>query len=195
MKISGREGNLSAAWIVLLSTRLTPSAGGVKLADRRCRTALTGERKGQHVEAQIAGGGGMLSKMPTPMVHLAKNSASLGEFAKQAASSAAGGGYSFSPEEIDAVLSQWEQLRDDLQNDVDEANKIAGVQAPGNEPASNTFVGSANPAGQALLQQTMSMLKHTQQYIEALKKAKGVTEAADEQAAEDAGKAGNGVLG
>ncbi|MCR3720475.1 MULTISPECIES: hypothetical protein [Prauserella salsuginis group] len=147
------------------------------------------------MEAQIAGGGGgMLSKMPTPMVHMTKNTASLGEFAKQAASSAAGGGYSFSPEEIDAVLSQWEQLRDDLQNDVDEANRIAGVQAPGNEPASNTFVGSANPAGQALLQQTMSMLKHTEQYIEALKKAKGVTEAADTQAAEDAGKAG-GVLG
>lgn len=129
------------------------------------------------------------------MVHLAKNAASPGEFAKKAASSTAGGGYSFSPEEIDAVLKQWEDLRDDLQNDLDEANKIANVQAPGNEPASNTFVGSANPAGQALLQQTKSMLEHTKQYIDALKQAKGVTEQAEEQATEDAGKAGNGVLG
>lgn len=141
----------------------------------------------------MAGGGG--SKMPIPMMQMAKGGASLGAFTAKAAGSAAGGGYSFSPEEIDAVLSQWEQLRDDLQNDLDEANKIANVQAPGNEPASNTFVGSANPAGAALLQQTKSMLEHTHQYIAALKKAKGVTEEADAQATDDAGKAGNGVLG
>lgn len=147
------------------------------------------------MEAQIAGGGSMVSKMPAPMVQMTKTSAGLGEFAKKAAGSAAGGGYSFSPEEIDAVLSQWQQLHDDLQSDLDDANKIAGVQAPGNEPASNTFVGSANPAGQALVQQTQSMLEHTRQYIEALKRAKGVTEEAEAQAADDAGKAGNGVLG
>lgn len=129
------------------------------------------------------------------MVQMAKNSASHGAFAKEAASSAAGGGYSFSPEEIDAVLAQWEQLRADLEADLTEANKIAGVQAPGNEPASSTFVGSANPAGKALLQQTASMLEHTTQYINALRKAKGVTEEAEAQATDDAGKAGNGVLG
>ncbi|MBB3049698.1 hypothetical protein FHS23_000693 [Prauserella isguenensis] len=145
------------------------------------------------MEAQMAGGG--MSRMPTPMVQMAKSSASLGAFAKATASSAAGGGYSFSPEEIDAVLAQWEQLRADLRSDLDEANKIASVQPPGNEPASSTFVGSANPAGMALLQQTKSMVEHTTQYIDALRKAKGVTEEAEAQAADDAGKAGNGVLG
>lgn len=38
-----------------------------------------------------------------------------------------GGGYKFSEDEIDSVIKQWEDLLDDLKNDLDSAERIANA--------------------------------------------------------------------
>ncbi|OLT43204.1 hypothetical protein BJF85_02815 [Saccharomonospora sp. CUA-673] len=120
--------------------------------------------------------------------------AAVGSFIAEANASGNGGGYRFDPEEIDNVIRQWEQLRDDLEKDLIQVEKVANVDKPAEEPASTMFVGSAGQSGQALLEQTNAMINHCNEYIKALKNAKGVTEATDEQAADDARQSGNGML-
>ncbi|OLT45506.1 hypothetical protein BJF85_18485 [Saccharomonospora sp. CUA-673] len=115
-------------------------------------------------------------------------------FAAKAAASPAGGGYEFSPEEIDNAIQQWEELRSGLRDDIQLARQIANVQAPADEPASSMFTGSAGTSGEALVEQTQAMIDHCNEYIRALKRAKGVTEETDAQAAQDATSSGGGAL-
>ncbi|OLT40698.1 hypothetical protein BJF85_06150 [Saccharomonospora sp. CUA-673] len=104
-----------------------------------------------------------------------------------------GGGYEFTPEEIDAVLTQWKELRDGLQQDLADAESISQVQAPSAEPASATFLKVATSAGNSLVEQTKSVLEHVEKYVEALEEAKAVTEAAEAQAAQDAVTSGGNL--
>ncbi|PRX47672.1 hypothetical protein B0I33_105252 [Prauserella shujinwangii] len=110
------------------------------------------------------------------------------------AGGAGGGGYTFTPEEIDEVIRQWEDLYDDLLKDETDARDVANVKAPGTEFASGDFQQAAQPSGNALLEQTKRMREYVYRYIEALKQAKGATQAQDENAAADANSAG-GMLG
>lgn len=101
-----------------------------------------------------------------------------------------GGGYTFTPEEIDEVIRQWEDLREGLRDDLDEARTIASVRAPGNEFASGDFASAASPSGTALYEQTLRMIDYVERYIQALNQAKGATEAQNEQARDDIEKPG-----
>ncbi|WP_083666207.1 hypothetical protein [Saccharomonospora sp. CUA-673] len=137
-----------------------------------------------------------IPQMPTPMIGMAVGGAvgAGASFAAKAAASPAGGGYEFSPEEIDNAIQQWEELRSGLRDDIQLARQIANVQAPADEPASSMFTGSAGTSGEALVEQTQAMIDHCNEYIRALKRAKGVTEETDAQAAQDATSSGGGAL-
>lgn len=133
-----------------------------------------------------------VDRMPTaPSVPSISVGASVGQVASEigdAASSAvggAGGGYVFSPEEIDEVIKQWEELLEGLDEDIRLAKFIADVQAPGLEFASGDFQQDAGPSGKKLLDQTHRMRDYVQKYIQALKDARDATQAKDEEAADD----------
>lgn len=100
------------------------------------------------------------------------------------------GGYVFSPEEIDEVIKQWEELLDDIMQDEDHVRTIATVQAPGREFASGDFKDAAGPSGEMLAEQTKRMRRYVSAYINALKNAKHATQAQDQQAAGTARDAG-----
>lgn len=104
-----------------------------------------------------------------------------------------GGGYTFSPEELEEVLQQWEDLRDDLTRDLGDAEIVANVQGPGFEFASGDFEKAARPSGRALEEQTKRMIQHCDNYINALQNAKQGTQTQDENATEDAKKAAGGM--
>jgi hypothetical protein len=98
-----------------------------------------------------------------------------------------GGGYKFNDDEIDGVIKQWEDMLTDLRNDLDHANTIAYVQAPGDEPASNAFIqNGANPSGQSLLGEHQQMVDYTVNFITALRAAKNKITVAEQQAADAA---------
>lgn len=105
-----------------------------------------------------------------------------------------GAGYTFSPEQLDDVIRDWEDLREDLLKDRREADKLANVRGPGSEFASGDFEQAARPSGQKQLEQTERMIAYAEKYIEALKKAKGATVNQNEQAREDAKNASGGLL-
>src|SRR5690606_10053501 len=141
-------------------------------------------------------GGGL---MPMPPMKGAAGAAKDGAAAAAGASrggsggAGGGGGYEFTPEEVAAVLQQWEDLYAEPTLALVEAERIAGVLPPGNEPASATFVKAANPAGHALRAQTEAMAQHVKQYVEALRQAKEAIQASEDQALQNVGNAGSGV--
>lgn len=100
------------------------------------------------------------------------------------------GGFTFTPEELGAVITEWEALRDSLMIDLREAEYLARIVPPGQEFASNDFTNSANPSGKAFLEATKRMIRYTTEYIDALKKARDKLTVRDEQAQEDISKAG-----
>jgi|GEM_PF-5530252 len=99
-----------------------------------------------------------------------------------------GGGYVFSPEEIDGVIKQWEDLRAQLEEDLNQAKAVADVDGPGREFASGDFESAARPSGETLLDQTKRMSDYVNNYIQELRKARDGTQAQDEQAEEDVEK-------
>ncbi|TLW93333.1 hypothetical protein [Saccharomonospora piscinae] len=105
-----------------------------------------------------------------------------------------GGGYTFSREEIDQVIAEWEDLRQSLTDDYGRAQVMAHVQAPGAEFASDDFARYANPSGKAFMQATAKMLDYVEQYIEALRNARDGISTREEQSQEDVSKLGSGVI-
>lgn len=93
------------------------------------------------------------------------------------------GGYVFSPEEIDAVIAQWKQLLEEIEDDEREAIQIANVEAPGLEFASGDFQSAAGPSGEMLMEQIGRMRRYVADYITALQDARNATGAQDEQSA------------
>ncbi|WP_197319582.1 hypothetical protein [Saccharomonospora sp. NB11] len=104
------------------------------------------------------------------------------------------GGYRFSREEIDSVISQWEDLHSNLLDDYRQAEGMARVRPPGSEPASQDFTSSANPSGQAFAEATMRMIKYVEKYIEALRNARDGITTREEQTEDTVNQFGSGVM-
>src|SRR5699024_649661 len=79
--------------------------------------------------------------------------AAAGAVGGQASTGGGSGGYVFSREEIDGVIKQWEDLRDELEAALREANIIADVDGPGREFASGDFESAAHSSGRTLRNQ------------------------------------------
>ena len=104
------------------------------------------------------------------------------------------GGYKFSADEVDSVITKWEDLLTNLKDDLLNARTIAGVKRPADEPASNDFIDKgANPSGQTLLEQHQRMSDYVANYITALKAAKNKITVAEQEARDSAGKSGKGA--
>jgi hypothetical protein len=112
----------------------------------------------------------------------------------QVGSNGQAGGYKFSADEVGAVITQWQNLLDDLHQDVIEAGYVAGVSAPGKEFASSDFINAATPSGRTLLTQTNRMIQYVENYITALKTASGKTQQAEDDAQQAIAKQGKGVV-
>ncbi|MET7990448.1 hypothetical protein ABZU76_06015 [Amycolatopsis sp. NPDC005232] len=83
------------------------------------------------------------------------------------------GGYQFSEEEVDSVITQWEDLLAHLSDDLGKAQAISDVKAPADEFASHDFINKgSNPSGQTLLLQHQRMHDYVSNFITALKAAK-----------------------
>lgn len=97
---------------------------------------------------------------------------------------AAGGGYTFDADKIDAVIKKWQDLQIQLQADAQDANLMANVKAPGREFASGDWQGMANPSGKAFLEQNLKMQEYVNNYIQQLTDAKKKITTADQHAQE-----------
>ena len=87
------------------------------------------------------------------------------------------GGYEFSPDEVRGVISKWKELLTACQDDLQDAQKVAGVTPPGKEFASGDFINKAAKAsGETLVLQHQRMVDYITNYIEALQKAAGIVE-------------------
>lgn len=140
--------------------------------------------------APIAVGAGSMAGPAGTATAVAAQAANFAVTSSAGAGGRNGGGYRFSPEEIDAVIKQWEQLREGLEDDLNTAQDVANVKGPGREFASGDFEKAAGPSGRALVEQTRRMLDYVQRYIQALKDAQNATKTQDEQAREEVNKTG-----
>ncbi|WP_233345928.1 hypothetical protein [Saccharomonospora iraqiensis] len=105
-------------------------------------------------------------------------------------SSAPKGSFSFSPEELDAIIAEWEDLRSALLDDERRAGYMTNIDPPGKEFASGDFTKRANPSGESFLEAIQGMIKYVDKYIEALKDARESISTQDEQAQSDIAKTG-----
>ncbi|GLY67489.1 hypothetical protein [Amycolatopsis taiwanensis] len=105
------------------------------------------------------------------------------------------GGYHFEPDQVQSVITKWQNLLQDLEQDRLDAHQIALIQAPAPDPASNQFTDNgALPSGRTLLEQTDRMIQYVQNYIEALQKASGQIQQADADAQQAVSQSGEGVM-
>ncbi|HET6704225.1 hypothetical protein [Amycolatopsis sp.] len=82
-----------------------------------------------------------------------------------------GGQFKMDPEELSAVIGQWEDLLDKI---VDDGDKIRSLRfadrvAPGQDPASDSYASTTGDSISALQRQNDSMRKYAQAYIKKLK--------------------------
>lgn len=103
---------------------------------------------------------------------------------------AGGGGFEFKAAELDEVIRQWEDLRDSLRTDEQDAELMANVEPPGREFASDDFTRYANPSGKAFLAANKRMQAYVDEYIEALRSARERIATQDEQALAEVSRAG-----
>ncbi|SFW81756.1 hypothetical protein [Amycolatopsis australiensis] len=92
-----------------------------------------------------------------------------------------GGQFTMDPEELSAVIGQWEDLLDKITED---GQKITGMTttlgiAPGKDPASGSYADTTMASLSALQQQNDSMRKYAQAYIKKLKEAQTKTVSTD----------------
>ncbi|MEQ0563325.1 hypothetical protein ABJI51_29965 [Amycolatopsis sp. NEAU-NG30] len=93
-----------------------------------------------------------------------------------------GGQFKMDPEELAAVIGQWEDLLDKV---VDDGKKIERMTAafgiaPGKDPASGSYADTTMNSLSALQQQNDSMRKYAQDYVKKLKEAQSKTVATDQ---------------
>ncbi|NKQ53246.1 hypothetical protein HFP15_10160 [Amycolatopsis sp. K13G38] len=113
----------------------------------------------------------------------------------QVGTSGSSGGYKFSPDEVQGVINKWQALLDQVEDDIQHAQKIAGVAAPGQEFASTDFVRQgASPSGQTLLQQHERMREYIRNYITALQQASGRIQQSEDEALHAATHQGQGII-
>ena len=87
---------------------------------------------------------------------------------QQPTAGATGSGYTFTPSELQSVLTQWQQLHDSLTGALPQAHPMTGVQAPATDSASATATSAANQSGQAYLDHLNAMIDYSNKYIHAL---------------------------
>lgn len=98
---------------------------------------------------------------------------------------AAGGGFHFEPEQIDAVIRRWEDLRTMVEDDEMDAQRVANVAAPGKEFASGDFATAGKASGETLIRQKRMMIDYITRYIDSLKAAKEQMQTTEENVAGD----------
>lgn len=82
-----------------------------------------------------------------------------------------GGGYRFTPSELESVLGQWQQLQKSLQDAQGKVAPMTDVQAPATDTASQNATSAATRSGQAYEDHLAAMLQYTDTYIHALQTA------------------------
>ena len=85
--------------------------------------------------------------------------------------SGSGGGYQFTPAELESVLAQWKQLQTSLQQAQSSVVQMTDVQSPATDTASQTAASAASRSGQAYQDHLTAMLQYTDTYITALQTA------------------------
>lgn len=93
-----------------------------------------------------------------------------------------GGRFEMDPQELSTVISQWEDVLDQI---VEDGNKINGLiytpkLAPGEDAASGSFASTSGDSIAALQRQNNSMRKYAQEYIKKLKEAQTKTVSTDQ---------------
>lgn len=93
-----------------------------------------------------------------------------------------GGQFKMDPEELAAVIGQWEDVLDKI---VEDGHKIERLvvesgSAPGKDPVSGSYVSTSTDSIVALLSQNTSMRKYAQDYIKKLKEAQSKTVVTDQ---------------
>jgi hypothetical protein len=92
-----------------------------------------------------------------------------------------GGQFKMDPEELSAVIHQWEDVLDKIVDDGDKIQSLLMVRgAPGEDPASGSFASTSSDSITALLNQNTSMRKYAQDYIKKLKEAQSKTVVTDQ---------------
>ena len=93
-----------------------------------------------------------------------------------------GGQFKMDPEELNAVIGQWEDVLDKI---VEDGNKIQSLVytpklAPGEDVVSGSYASTTSDSIAALQRQNDSMRKYAQEYIKKLKAAQTTTVATDQ---------------
>jgi hypothetical protein len=93
-----------------------------------------------------------------------------------------GGQFQMDPEELNAVIGQWEDVLDKIVDDgakIQDLLMVSGA-APGNDPASGSFASTSSDSIFALYNQNASMRTYAQDYIKKLKEAQSKTVVTDQ---------------
>ncbi|MEU0535139.1 hypothetical protein [Amycolatopsis tolypomycina] len=94
-----------------------------------------------------------------------------------------GGQFKMDPEELAAVIGQWEDLLDKIFDDGDKIRNLMSASsqaAPGKDSASDGYSSTSFDSISALYRQNQSMRKYAQEYIKKLKEAQSKTVVTDQ---------------
>ena len=86
---------------------------------------------------------------------------------------AASGGFEFSPEELDAVIQQWEDLLDEFKGDRKDIHRMfESLTPPAEDAASVGFTDAVRAALEDLKESNLSMVQYADDYLVKLRAAK-----------------------
>nr|WP_166640506.1 hypothetical protein [Amycolatopsis sp. SID8362] len=93
-----------------------------------------------------------------------------------------GGQFKMDPEELKALIGQWEDVLDKIVDDGRKIREIAYASgiAPGKDPSSGSYASTTSDSVLALLRQNDSMRKYAQEYVKKLKEAQSKTVVTDQ---------------
>jgi PE family protein len=80
-----------------------------------------------------------------------------------------GGGFVFTPTELDSVVADWERLHEDLLEDDRQIQALVSVRGPGDENASEGAAGRANESGTAFQAHHRQMTEAVGDYVRRLR--------------------------
>ncbi|MEV5718990.1 hypothetical protein AB0L41_34315 [Amycolatopsis mediterranei] len=94
-----------------------------------------------------------------------------------------GGQFKMDPQELSALIGQWEDLLDKIFDDGDKIRGLmsaSGLAAPARDSVSDSYSSTSVDSITALYQQNQSMRKYAQEYIKKLKEAQSKTVVTDQ---------------
>lgn len=83
-----------------------------------------------------------------------------------------GGGYVFSPADLELVIAEWELLHRDLMEDGRQLQALMSVRGPGDEVASDYSARRANDSGTSFMGHHRGMVDAVGDYVARLKAAR-----------------------